>query len=133
MLARAPPCVRMLSRPTTVCRTRRGATMTTASSDPLAEALKALRLYGCLARIDEVRGEPWLEGVMAIEREERLRPRLVNRGHLAGVGVLKPLCDFDWAWPKNVDRAQVEDLFTLRFIADGENALILGPSGVGKT
>ncbi len=107
--------------------------MTTASSDPLAEALKALRLYGCLARIDEVRGEPWLERVMALEREERLRRSLVHRTHLAGVGVFKPLCDFDWKWPKNVDRAQVEDLFTLRFITEGDNVLILGPSGVGKT
>ncbi len=107
--------------------------MTTASSDPLAEALKGLRLYGCLARIDEVRGEPWLERVMALEREERLRRSLVHRTHLAGVGVFKPLCDFDWKWPKNVDRAQVEDLFTLRFITEGDNVLILGPSGVGKT
>jgi hypothetical protein len=38
--------------------------MTTTSSEPLGEQLKHLRLYGCLARIDEVRGEPWLERVM---------------------------------------------------------------------
>ena len=43
----------------------------TSFSDPLVEALKQLRLYGCLARIDEIRGEPWLERVMEIEREER--------------------------------------------------------------
>ena len=107
--------------------------MTTRTSDPLREALKQLRLYGCLARVDEIRGEPWLERVMAIEREERTRRSLVHRNHLAGVGVFKPLCDFDWAWPKKIDRAQVEDLFTLRFIADGENVVLLGPNGVGKT
>ncbi len=46
---------------------------TTSSSDPLADKLMQLRLYGCLARIDEIRGEAWLERVMAIEREERTR------------------------------------------------------------
>jgi DNA replication protein DnaC len=107
--------------------------MTTASSDLLAEELKRLRLYGCLARIDEIRGEPWLERVMAIEREERRRRSLVHRTHLAGVGAFKPFCDFDWAWPKCIDRPQVEDLFTMRYIAEGENVVILGPNGVGKT
>ena len=107
--------------------------MTTAFSDSLADELKRLRLYGCLARIDEIRGEPWLERVMAIEREERRRRSLVHRTHLAGVGAFKPLCDFDWAWPKSVDRPQVEDLFTMRYIAEGENVVILGPNGVGKT
>jgi hypothetical protein len=78
---------------------------TTSSSDPLADQLMQLRLYGCLARIDEIRGETWLERVMAIEREERTRRSLVHRTHLAGVGAFKPLCDFDWAWPKTIDRA----------------------------
>ena len=105
----------------------------TTSADPLLEALNQLRLYGCLARIDEIRGEPWLERVMTIEREERTRRSLVHRTHLAGVGAFKPLCDFDWAWPKGVDRAQVEDLFSLRFIAEGENVILVGPNGVGKT
>lgn len=105
----------------------------TPSSDPLIEALTQLRLYGCLARIEEIRGEPWLERVMTIEREERTRRSLVHRTHLAGVGAFKPICDFDWAWPKGVDRAQVEDLFSLRFINDGENVILVGPNGVGKT
>ncbi len=107
--------------------------MTTPSSDPLADKLKRLRLYGCLASIADVRGEPWLERLLAIEREEHTRRSLAHRSHLAGVGAFKPLCDFDWAWPKNVDRAPIEDLFTLRFIAEGENVVLLGPNGVGKT
>ena len=105
----------------------------TPSSDPLIEALTQLRLYGCVARVEEIRGEPWLERVMTIEREERTRRSLVHRTHLAGVGPYKSLCDFDWVWPKCIDRAQVEDLFTLRFIAGGENVIFMGPNGVGKT
>jgi DNA replication protein DnaC len=105
----------------------------TPSSDPLVDALRQLRLYGCASRIDEIRGEPWLAQVMAIEREEHTRRSLAHRSHLAGVGSFKVLSDFDWAWPKAIDRAQVEDLFTLRFIDEGENVVILGPNGVGKT
>ena len=105
----------------------------TPSSDPLVEALTQLRLYGCVARVEEIRGEPWLERVMTLEREERTRRSLVHRTHLAGVGPYKSLCDFDWAWPKGIDRPQVEDLFTLRFIASGENVIFMGPNGVGKT
>ncbi len=105
----------------------------TPPSDPLVEALNQLRLYGCLARIEELRGEPWLERVITIEREERTRRSLVHRTHLAGVGAFKPLCDFDWAWPKSIDRLQIEDLLSLRFIDDGENVILIGPNGVGKT
>ena len=105
----------------------------TASSDPLVEALKQLRLYGCAARVEEIRGEPWVSRVMDIEREERTRRSLVHRTHLAGVGTFKALSDFDWQWPKTIDRAQVEDLFTLRFIGEGENVVLIGPNGVGKT
>jgi DNA replication protein DnaC len=105
----------------------------TASSDPLVEALRQLRLYGCAARVEEIRGEPWVSRVMDIEREERTRRSLVHRSHLAGVGTFKALSDFDWQWPKTIDRAQVEDLFTLRFIGEGENVVLVGPNGVGKT
>jgi DNA replication protein DnaC len=103
------------------------------SSDPLVEELKHLRLYGCLARIHEIRGEAWLERVIAIEREERTRRSLVHRSHIAGVGSFKRMCDFDWTWPKTIDRSQVEDHFTLRFITEGENIVLIGPNGVGKT
>ena len=106
---------------------------TTPSSDALAGQLKQLRLYGCLARVDEIRGEPWLEKVMAIERDERMRRSLVHRSHLAGVGTFKPVCDFDWAWPKRCDRAAIEALMTLEFLKDATNAVLVGPNGVGKS
>ena len=43
------------------------------TSDKLADTLKRLRLFGLLARIDEVRNKPWLEEVLAIEFEEKTR------------------------------------------------------------
>ncbi len=56
----------------------------TMSSDPLVEALKHLRLYGCAARVEEIRAEPWLSRVMDIEREERTRRSLTTPPRQSG-------------------------------------------------
>lgn len=102
-------------------------------ADDLAATLKRLRLFGLLARIDEVRDKPWLAEVLAIEVEEKTRRSLAHRAHLAGIGPFKPVTDFDWRWPRKIDRPLVEDLFTLGFVTEGVNVVFLGPNGVGKT
>jgi DNA replication protein DnaC len=103
------------------------------SSETLHETLKKLRLFGLLARIDEIRSKPWLDEVVAIELEEKTRRSLAYRQHLAGIGLFKAVADFDWKWPRKVDRALIEELFTLDFVAEGANVIFLGPNGVGKT
>lgn len=95
--------------------------------------LKRLRLFGCLARLDELENEPWLDHLIALESEERARRSLENRTRLAGLGSFKALCDFDWVWPKKIDRPLIEELFTLHFVTEGANVVMLGPNGVGKT
>lgn len=50
--------------------------------------------------------------------------RFPFRGDLAG---------FDFAAPPSIDRGQIRDLVTARFMANGEAVLRLGPPGVGKT
>lgn len=97
-----------------------------ASADKLPETLKRLRLFGLLARIEEVRDKPWLEEVVAIELEEKTRRSLAHRQHLAGIGAFKPVSSFDWKWPRKIDRPLIEELFTLGFIGEGANV-------VGKT
>jgi len=104
-----------------------------ATRTELENTLKQLRLVGCLARLDEIEGQEWLERLVAIETEERTRRSLENRTRIAGLGTYKALCDFDWAWPKKVDRGLVEELLTLRFLGEGANVVLLGPNGVGKT
>lgn len=99
----------------------------------LEATLKRLRLVGCLARLDELEGQEWLERLVAIESEERTRRSLENRTRIAGLGSYKPLCDFDWGWPKKLDRVLIEELLTLRFLGEGANVVLLGPNGVGKT
>ncbi|WP_437632024.1 ATP-binding protein [Sorangium sp. So ce854] len=106
--------------------------MTTTRSE-LEAMLKKLHLFGCLARLDELENEPWLTRLVSLESEERTRRSLENRTRIAGLGSYKALCDFDWTWPKKIDRSLVEELFLLRFVAEGANVVLLGPNGVGKT
>ena len=99
----------------------------------LENALKRLHLYGCLARLDEIEREDWLVRLVTLETDERTRRSLQNRTRIAGLGSFKALADFDWAWPKKLDRVLVEELLTLRFVSEGANVVLLGPNGVGKT
>ena len=97
----------------------------------------ALRLHGLLAHWADVMIEPeaasrvaqWL----AWETQERSRRSLERRLREAHIGQFKPLADFDWTWPEQVDRAAVEDLLSLQFLADATNVVLVGPNGVGKT
>jgi DNA replication protein DnaC len=43
------------------------------------------------------------------------------------------MTDFDWNWPRKIDREAVEDTINLGFLRDKANVVILGPNGVAKT
>ncbi len=99
----------------------------------LEQQLQALKLPGLLAHLDEIRTEPWLPRLVAWEEEERARRGLERRLRQARLGGFKPLADFDWSWPKKIDRDQIEDLFRLDWLASATNVILVGPNGVGKT
>ncbi|MGH9379258.1 MAG: IS21-like element helper ATPase IstB, partial [Thermoanaerobaculia bacterium] len=82
---------------------------------------------------DPVADEPWLAPL--IEREERVRAErsLESRIQRSRIGPFKPMADFDYAWPKKIDREQIEDLFELDWLESATNVVLVGPNGVGKT
>ena len=47
--------------------------------------------------------------------------------------VLKTLEQFNWTWPKKINRLAVQNLFRLEFLAHKANVVFLGNVGVGKT
>jgi DNA replication protein DnaC len=106
---------------------------TEAQSDDLRERLRRLGLYGLLASCDEIRDKPWIDELLGLEEAERQRRSLDRRLRAARIGTFKTISDFDWSWPKRIDRQAVDDLFSLGFIAEGLNVILLGPNGVGKT
>jgi DNA replication protein DnaC len=99
----------------------------------LERRARALQLHGLLAHWQDVHRQPWLAQLLAWEEEERARRGLERRLRQARLGPFKPLADFDWSWPKKIDRPQVEDLFRLDWLASATNVVLVGPNGVGKT
>jgi len=45
----------------------------------------------------------------------------------------KPLAEFEWNWPKKIDRPLIERALTLDFLARGRNLILCGTAGLGKT
>lgn len=52
---------------------------------------------------------------------------------LARFPLIKTLDQFDFSFQPSVSEKQVKELATMRFVANNENVLLLGPPGVGKT
>jgi DNA replication protein DnaC len=69
------------------------------------------------------------------EAEVNLRSdrSIQRRIKLARFPVIKTLDDFDWNWPKKINRLHVQDLFRLSFTEKNANVIFLGGVGLGKT
>ena len=94
---------------------------------------KALNLHGLLAHWSEVAAADWVPTLLDWEEQERSRRSLERRLGAAHIGRFKPICDFDWSWPKRCDRAAIEALMSLDFLREATNPILVGPNGVGKS
>src|SRR6266403_673700 len=99
----------------------------------LRERLLRLGLHGLLANVETIIHEPWLPQLLQIEETERARRSLRRRLKAARLQKYNPMTDFDWSWPTQCDRALVEELFSLSFIEEPANIVLIGPNGIGKT
>jgi DNA replication protein DnaC/transposase len=131
---------RMSSTATTTCsvltrmmKSRRAIPMPTKSDEKRHEQARQLGLWGLLAHWDEYGGEPWVERLLEYEEEERQRRSLERRIHNAKLGRFKPLADFEWGWPKSIDRDLIDDVLRLDFLDEAANVVVIGPNGVGKS
>jgi DNA replication protein DnaC len=110
---------------------------TTPDLPQIKERAHSLRLMGLLAHWDAVQADPehlrWTAELLDWEETERARRSLERRLRAAHIGRFKPLADFDWDWPTQCDRAVVQELMTLSFMADATNVVLVGPNGVGKS
>jgi DNA replication protein DnaC len=109
---------------------------------PLAEQLATLGLRYTAAHLDDVVAlatkRRWsltqvLEYLVETEQQERTRRSLERRLARSRLGRFTPMSDFDWAWPKRIDRAAVETVLRLDFLADARNVVLVAAQGLGKT
>ena len=77
--------------------------------------------------------EDYLEKIVDGEAAMRKDRSTERRIRLARFPVVKTLDQFNWSWPKKVNRLQVQQLFRLQFIKQPANIIFLGGVGLGKT
>jgi len=106
---------------------------TTPTDQELRTAVRRLGLHGLLARWEEIHHAQWLPLLVDYEQTERQHRSLERRLRFARLGSFKPICDFDWLWPKKIDRMAIEELGALEFLAEAANVVLIGPNGTGKT
>ena len=103
------------------------------STDELRQRAQKLRMYGLLSEWASLVNEPWVQKLIELEEAERARRSHEYRLKNANIGAFKERADFDWSHPTSIDRLQVDELFALDFVDEGQNVVFLGPNGVGKT
>lgn len=115
--------------------------MTTQKTDLSAQLSRiglratAASLDDFIARATRARLSPrsLLEQIAAAEQADRAHRNLQRLMSQARIGRFKPMADFDWNWPKKIDRELIERASTLDFINEGRNLILLGANGLGKT
>ncbi|NWG75323.1 MAG: ATP-binding protein [Rubrivivax sp.] len=108
----------------------------------LEKSLTALRLHG-MARSLQARllqaqqaGAPGLELLAALAQDEldaRLSRLLDRRFTASGLAEKKLMNDFDWGFNPKLPKKEVFDLLTTAFVQNGDDVLIIGQPGTGKS
>ena len=106
------------------------------------KALKQLRLSGVRATLEtrlieaQAGNASFLETFSALLQDEldRRQSRLLERRfQLSGLDERASLAEFDWGYNPKIPRRACFELHTLKFIAEGDNAILIGPPGTGKS
>jgi len=108
----------------------------------LADQLAALGLRATATHLDDLvalatkrrwSARQLLEHLAETEQQDRSRRSLERRLTASHIGRFTPMTDFDWTWPKRIDRGAVEAALRLDFLADARNICLVAAQGLGKT
>jgi len=108
----------------------------------LAEQLGAIGLHHTAGALDDLVAvatkKRWsavqlLEHIAEVESQDRAKKSLERRLSRSRIGRFKPMSDFDWAWPKRIDRPAIESALRLDFLEHARNIVLVAPQGLGKT
>ncbi len=105
-------------------------------------ALTQLKLTRMLEQLDslaeQATAQQWtyldfLDHLLETELGARHEREVAHKIRQARFPYLKTLDQFDFSVQPTINERHVRELATMRFVAHGENVLLLGPPGVGKT
>ncbi len=74
-----------------------------------------------------------LDHIFAEEASSKRRRAIDTQIQTSGFPMRKELKHFDFDFQPSIDKRQIYELATMRFLENGENIIFLGPPGVGKT
>ncbi|MBA3817155.1 MAG: ATP-binding protein [Parachlamydiaceae bacterium] len=104
--------------------------------------LEKLRLGGmlltCEQRLKSAREENWsysafLDMLLTDEVDRRNRAQLTRRLSKSQLNLNKTLESYDFKFNLKVQAALIRELACCKFVGEGENIFLIGPSGVGKS
>ncbi|HOI74683.1 MAG TPA: IS21-like element helper ATPase IstB [Syntrophales bacterium] len=75
----------------------------------------------------------FLDQMLSQEVAAKMEKNVSMRTTMARFPFVKTLESFDFAFQPSIDKKKIKELASCRFIANGENIILLGPPGVGKT
>ena len=113
-----------------------------AQLDRLGEHLRKLRLVKSGERLEallqdaaarELPYAEFLEQVLGEEVAAKTSRNIAMRTAMARFPFVKPLETFDFGYQPSVDKKQLTQLASCHYIEHGDNVIVLGPPGVGKT
>ena len=108
----------------------------------LLQNLKRLRLSGLLStlevRLHEATGNSldhaeFLELIVSDELAVRADRAVARRTKAARFRDTRTIEDFDFSFNPSINRRQIMELATCRFIREHRDVLLIGPPGVGKS
>jgi len=116
--------------------------MSAGQLERLQTHLQRLRLFKSHERLEALLQEAtakeltyadFLDQVLTEEVTAKTAKHITMRTHLARFPFVKGLEAFDFSYQPSLDKKQLQTLASCHFIEHGENVVILGPPGVGKT
>lgn len=112
------------------------------NEEQLCEDIKYLKMQAVMENYDPLAkdavSKQWsypeylaqiLEGEVDLRKDRSVERRI----RMARFPVIKTLDEFDWSWPKKINRLQVQDLFRLKFVEKKGNIIFIGTVGLGKS
>lgn len=99
----------------------------------MKNTLEILDNYLEQALRDNVNVVEILDHIFPEEAKSKARRAVEKQIQMSGFPMKKGIDDFDFSFQPSIDKRQIDELCTMRFLENAENIVFLDPPGVGKT